>query len=408
MSTNQIDDLYDMSDDDLEAAFKAAKADFSQSNEGDDSSDQEGTDDNDSNGGVIEGTDVDDENSGAEDEDNSSSSVEKDNDGTEQLGNGQDSGPDVGGKAGTEGDDADKDKVVNDDDKSESDDASAKAPTVRKFKANGKDYEITHDEMIEQFPKIFAQAMDYTKKTQAIAPWRKTIDAIEQAKLTHADINLAIDVLKGDKGAIAELLKRTGTDALDLNPAEATYTPNDYGRDSRTLALQDVLDSIKVDPEYSVTGRILSSDWDDASFNALSADPEKVRLLHQDVKSGVYAKVQAIAEKQKVFDGGKRTDLDYYMSAAREYYTILTAQETQRREEATNAQARQQAEADAAQARIAQAKTQDAQRKAASQAGQARKAAAPSASVTKTSGAINYLDASEEDFEEWYKRINNG
>ena len=399
---NQVDDLYDMSDDDLEAAFKAAKADIGQDVEVPDVDNSLDTDVDDN---EVQG--LEDENSDVGDEDNSSSATEKDNDGTEQLGNGQDSGPDVGGKADTKGDDADKDKVV-DDDKSKTEDASAKAPTVRKFKANGKEYEITLEEMESQFPKIFAQAMDYTKKTQAIAPWRKTIDAIEQAKLTHADINLAIDVLKGDKSAIAELLKRTGTDALDLNPAEANYTPNDYGRDSRTLALQDVLDSIKVDPEYSVTGRILSSDWDDASFNALSADPEKIRLLHQDVKSGVYAKVQAIAEKQKVFDGGKRTDLDYYMSGAREYYTILAAQETQRREEATQAQARQEAEAAEAQQRITQAKAQDAQRKATGQAVQARKAAAPSASVTKTSGAVNYLDASEEDFEEWYKRINNG
>jgi hypothetical protein len=275
---------------------------------------------------------------------------------------------------------------------------------VRKFKANGKDYEITQDEMIEQFPKIFGQAMDYTKKMQAIAPWRKTIDAIESAKLSHNDINLMIDVLKGDKGAIAEVLKRTSTDALDLNPAESTYSPNDYGRDSRTLALQDVLDGIKTDPEYAVTGRILTTEWDEASWTSLSSDPEKIRLLHQDVKSGVYAKVQRIAEKLKVFDNGRQTDLDYYMTGARQYYTDLAAQEAQRREETTRT-AREDAEA--AQAlRIQQAKEKDAQRKAAAQSSQARKAAAPSASPIKRSGSVNYLDASEEDFEEWYKRIN--
>ena len=77
-----------------------------------------------------------------------------------------------------------------------------------KFKANGKEYEFTEDEIKAQFPKIFGQAMDYTKKMQAIKPWRKTIDAIEQAKLGHDDINLMIDVLKGDKGAIAEVLRK--------------------------------------------------------------------------------------------------------------------------------------------------------------------------------------------------------
>ena len=76
---------------------------------------------------------------------------------------------------------------------------------VHKFKANGKEYSFTPEEMMEQFPKIFGQAMDYTKKTQALKPWRKTIDAIESARLGHDDINLMIDVFKGDKNAIAEL-----------------------------------------------------------------------------------------------------------------------------------------------------------------------------------------------------------
>ena len=91
-------------------------------------------------------------------------------------------------------------------------------PTQKhKFKANGKEYEFSEDEVREQFPKIFGQAMDYTKKMQAIKPWRKTIDAIEGAQLSHDDVSLMIDVLKGDKDAVAAVLKRTGVDALELD-----------------------------------------------------------------------------------------------------------------------------------------------------------------------------------------------
>ena len=70
---------------------------------------------------------------------------------------------------------------------------------VHKFKANGKEYTFTPEEMMAQFPKVFGQAMDYTKKTQALKPWRKTIDAIESANLSHDQINLMIDVFKGSK-----------------------------------------------------------------------------------------------------------------------------------------------------------------------------------------------------------------
>ncbi|NCB03383.1 MAG: hypothetical protein EOM67_14690, partial [Spirochaetia bacterium] len=104
-----------------------------------------------------------------------------------------------------------------------------------KFKANGKEYELTEAEMRDMFPKVFGQAMDYTRKTQAMKPWRKTIDAIEQAKLSHDQINLMIDVFKGDKNAIAEVIKRTGVDALDLDTENSRYEPKDYGRDDATL-----------------------------------------------------------------------------------------------------------------------------------------------------------------------------
>ena len=83
---------------------------------------------------------------------------------------------------------------------------------LHKFKANGKEYEITEDEMRQQFPKIFGQAMNYTQKMQSLSPWRKTIDAMEQAKIKHEDVNLLIDVLKGDKAALASVIKKVGVD----------------------------------------------------------------------------------------------------------------------------------------------------------------------------------------------------
>jgi hypothetical protein len=397
------DDLYDLSDDALEAAFKAARAE--QATEDQSSSQEENAGDE---GNVNDNTndeqnDENDQNAGddtqSKEEDNSSSSEKTDdNDGTEQSGDTQDSGRDVGGE-GEKKTEAEADKTPKAEDKG----SQIQAPTVHKFKANGKDYEITDEEMRTQFPKVFAQAMDYTKKTQQIAPWRKTIDALEQAKLGHADINLMIDVLKGDKSAIAEVLKRTSTDALDLTSVDKDYAPNDYGRDSRTLALQDVLESIKTEPEYAITSKILSTDWDDASWNVLSADPRKVQLLHNDVKSGVFAKVQRIADKQKVFNGGVGSDLDHYMAAAQVYYKEqLASQEAQRQVDVESA--RRDTEA-AHQARINAAKAQEAQRKVASQASQARKAAAPSASSAKGGGSVNYLAASDEDFDEWYKQL---
>ena len=273
---------------------------------------------------------------------------------------------------------------------------------VHKFKANGKEYSFTPEEMMEQFPKIFGQAMDYTKKTQALKPWRKTIDAIESARLGHDDINLMIDVFKGDKNAIAELIKRTGVDTLDLDTENSKYVPKDYGRDDTALAIKDIVDEISADKEYEITHRILSKEWDEKSFSELTKDPELIRLLHVDVKSGMYDKVQPIAEKMKVFDRGRQSDLDYYKAAAQEYFRAEA--ETERRAKAIEDQRLAREAKLARQAEIERVKATQIKQAAVREQAVVRKAAAPVKSNAGTKKTVtDYLDESEEAYDEWYK-----
>ena len=270
-----------------------------------------------------------------------------------------------------------------------------------KFKANNKEYEFTEEEMKSQFPKVFGQAMDYTRKTQAMKPWRKTIDAIEQAKLGHDDINLMIDVLRGDKQAIAEVIKRTGVDALDLDTENSKYIPKDYGRDESALAIKDVIDEISGDREYDSTHKILTKDWDETSFREMTKDPELIKQLHIDVKSGMFSKVQPIAEKMKLYDGNKQSDLDYYKMAAVEHFKEQA--DIQRRAEALEQQKiNQQAKADR-QAEIARVKAAEQTRAKAVEKVEIRKAAAPIKSNAGTKKVVDYLNDSDEDFEDWYK-----
>ena len=269
------------------------------------------------------------------------------------------------------------------------------------FKANGREYKFTQDEIMAQFPKIFGQAMDYTKKTQAMKPWRKTIDAIEEAKLGHNDINLMIDVMKGNKEAIAEVLKRTGVDSLEIDTENSKYTPNDYGRDDKALAIKDIIEEISVDREYETTHKVLSKEWDEKSFNKMTDNPELIRLLHNDVKSGTFDKVQAVAEKIKVFDRGLKTDLEYYELASMEI-----AQQYQEEQRRAYEVERQRADREARltkQAEIERVrKTQERQKEVEVKAVE-RKAATPTSRKAVSSKVVDYLDDSDEAFEDWYK-----
>lgn len=374
-------DIYDMSDEELEQAFRAAKEELSAA--GETTSQENFEDDNQEQD--LQTTDFDDN---SEDEGTGTTSDES-NDEEEQGTEEAETEKEQDTAVETTEDVPEKGKPVT-------------APAMHKFKANGKEYEITEDEMRQQFPKIFGQAMNYTQKMQSLSPWRKTIDAMEQAKIKHEDVNLLIDVLKGDKAALASVIKKVGVDTLDINLEEGdTYQAKEYGRDTKVLDLQDVINSINTDPEYSVTYKIISSEWDDASWNVLSNDPEKVRLLHVDVKNGTYAKLQPIAEKLRVFDGARRSDLDYYLQAASEYFT--REEQTRFQQQQTELQARE--EALKVQSRTVAATQQQNQRNATVQAANKRKAAAPTGRSVSKPSTINYLDTSDEAFEEWYKKL---
>lgn len=275
---------------------------------------------------------------------------------------------------------------------------------ILKVKANGQEYEFTLDEMKSQFGSIFAKAQDYTKKTQALKEYRKTIDIVQNAGISDNDLNLFADVLKGDKEAIATILKRTGVDALDLDVENVNYAPKNYGRNDTELAIKDIVDDISADKEYVITHNILEKQWDSKSREKFIEDPNMIRGLHIDVKSGLYDKLNPIMQKLKIYDGNSKSDLDYYFRAHDQYRSseLLAASNAEKAE-----LARVENQAKTIQAnKVDEVKAKIAQQTATKDASVKRKAAAPTKKTAGTS-KINYLndDPSDEELDEWYKNI---
>lgn len=399
MSDITEDALWEMSDEELEAAFKEAKASGVTAEDVGDVAEQDEEFEDD----LADDAELDDEiEDGVEqpDEDSDHDASEEDEEDAESDEDAEETDEDTP-DGETEEDEA---EPTEEDGKTE---PEAQQGQTLKFKANGQEFEFSDKELVDQFPRIFGQAMDYTKKMQAIKPWRKTIDAIEQAKLGHDDVSLMIDVLKGDKTAIAEVLKRTGTDTFDLDTDDQGWVAKDYGRDESALAIKDVVETISQDKEFAITENILSKQWDDKSWNEMSSDPKLINLLHVDVKSGMYDTISPLMTKLKVYDGGTRSDLDYYRLASQQYYSDMSKKQNtqalmQRQQEAA---AKEVEKADAAKQRIEQAKAGETKRVATKQASAKRKAAAPTKARATSNTAVNYLEDSDEAFDEWYKNL---
>lgn len=369
------EDLYSMSDAELEAAFKEAKA-----QETSPETEYENEVDN-----LEQPNEDSDYETSSDDEEEVE--VDEDSDDTE----------------------SEPDEETEEVDEEETEEAKTETETEeqpvqkRKYKANGKEFEFTEEEIFNQFGQVFGQAMNYTQKMQQLKPWRKTIDAIEQAKLSQDDINLAIDVLSGDKTAIAELLKRTGVDALELDTDNVKYAPKDYGRNDTELAIKDIVDEISADKEFAITYDVLDRQWDDRSKGVFVENPELIRQLHLDVKSGMFDTIMPIANKLRVYDGGKHSDFDYYTMAAKQYFS--EQRDNEARLNAQEARRTRTEQEQVERTKVTQVKADQQKREATKTASAKRKAAAPTAKAAGTKSVKDYLDDSDEAFEEFYKRI---
>ncbi len=267
------------------------------------------------------------------------------------------------------------------------------APTKRKFKANGQEFEFTEDEIMEQFETVFGQAMNYTQKMQAIAPFRKMISALEEEGITQDQLNMAIDALKGDKGALQQILAANKIEAFDLESQEETdpYKPTDYGKNEAQLNIDEITSSISKDPEYKITVDVVDNQWDSTSRQALAKNPQFIVGLHNDIKSGLFDKVSPVAMKMKVLDGNTRSDIEYYMLAGEQL-------QIQEQEQGQNAQQKVDE---------LNQQTQDAVDNAdqASSEAQQKRAASSTRTRADRKGVIDYLDDDDEKFDEWYNNL---
>lgn len=261
-----------------------------------------------------------------------------------------------------------------------------KVPTFR-LKADGTEFELTEDEL----KQLASKGMNYTKKMQDIKEYREHVSAIKEAALSKDDINLMIDVLKGDKDALATVMKRTGVDALDVDVENSRYVPKNYGRNEVELEIEEVVESISRDPEYVTTKHIISSNWDKQSQMEFVKDPIKIAKLHEDVKNGTFDQVVPMMLKKKALDGARKSDIEYYIEAGTDYYQ-------NKAREAYNASVIE-AEKAKKQAEIKAVKEQEAKRSVVTDTAGKRKAATMTKPKTAKRSIDDYLNTSMSDAE---------
>ncbi len=105
-------------------------------------------------------------------------------------------------------------------------------------------------------------------------------------------LNFLIDLSKGDKAAIIQLLKNHNIDPMDLDiEKDSGYQANDYQGNPQDNDFRDALDMALTTPEGQALVSHIHKDWDAASKARLREDPSIIGTLQSLMVSGVYDKV---------------------------------------------------------------------------------------------------------------------
>ena len=168
------------------------------------------------------------------------------------------------------------------------------------FRANGKNIELRNpDEAI----RLMQMGANYTLKMQQLQPHRKIITMLENNNLLdEARLSFLIDLEKKNPQAIQKLVKDAGIDPLDIDPdTESEYAPGNHTVTDEEVNFRTQLDELASTPNGRETVKIINSTWDQQSKDVLWSDPAVMATIHQQRESGVYDRIAAEIERQRMF-----------------------------------------------------------------------------------------------------------
>ena len=158
------------------------------------------------------------------------------------------------------------------------------------FKADGKDFHVRSP---EDAIRLIQQGVNYSRRMQEIKPMKQLNRMLQDHGLDKADqLNFLIDLSKGDKGAITQLLKSHKIDPMDLDvEKDSGYQAKNYQGNPQDNEFRDALDMALTTPEGQALVSHIHRDWDPKSKARLREDPSIIGTLQGFKASGVYDKV---------------------------------------------------------------------------------------------------------------------
>ena len=149
---------------------------------------------------------------------------------------------------------------------------------------------------------LIKKGMDYHRKTEELASYRKTIKTLEKAGIDDSNLNYLIDLHNKDPQAIARLVADAKIDPLDLDAdseAVQKYSPKQHSVSDHEVALDDVLAELKSTDTYGELISVVGEKWDPDSRGVVANDPALLRVINDHMADGIYPIIAQEVSRQR-------------------------------------------------------------------------------------------------------------
>ena len=183
------------------------------------------------------------------------------------------------------------------------------------FKASKRMMQVNN---VDDAIALMQKGADYHSKMRAIAPHLKMVNMLEkEGLLDQTKLNNLIDISKRDPKAIAQLIKDSGIDPLDIDTDEEVgYKPTNYGISDKEFQINQAIDDIRDTPSFDKTISVLAKEWDDESKKLISDNPGIIGIINDHVYNGVFDKVQSVMDTERALGRLQMPDVEAYRQVA--------------------------------------------------------------------------------------------
>lgn len=172
------------------------------------------------------------------------------------------------------------------------------------IRADGRDFTIKSSEDLRN---LVSKGLDYTQKTQQIAPYRKTLaflrdnNALDDTKLSYM-----VDLINKDEKAVKQLIremtaepKEEGKQKLelyDLDPEQEDESQRYHFQNKNTITdeqlnFRETFDEVNASEGGNAFLNKINQKFDSSSLDYLYQNPQAIKLLYQADRAGQFDQI---------------------------------------------------------------------------------------------------------------------